>query len=767
MKVLLRETIIVDAASEAGIAKVGVPGALLLLVVIAIAVLLAANPLPAEASHLCGNTGSPAGPFNLQTYEELDWKKTYGRTMELAGLNKLIREASGFKLQKLESGPRSSGSGALVDPYIPPTILKAIAWIESSWIQADYSVPYGDVGPALVSHDCGYGLMQVTTGMQNISGVPNMDQASIGGHYAFNIARGARILASKWNAAPSFRPIVGNRDPRIVEDWYYAVWSYNGFTFKNHPLNYSSSRPAYLCNGTQPRSNYPYQELVFGCVANPPIRDGVRLWASLPVTLPSPSSSALRLDAWNACSGSFNCVGMDMPTPSPSHTDPTNTSLTRNQVIGAPTLSASPGNVTLFAFPNTPSASASITISNIGTGPLVWRLSPSASWLKLSRIQGVSLGTDIGPRASSVTLRADGLPPGVYVGQVVIESLYAVGVPKAISVTLQVSGDIPVPGDYNGDGEMDLAVWRQSSGTWYVRDVAEVQWGVPDDIPVAGDYDGDGKTDPAVWRPSNGTWYVKDIATVQWGVLGDILVPGDYNGDGRTDPAVWRPSNGTWYVKDISTVQWGVLGDIPVPGDYNGDGKTDLAVWRPSNGTWNVKGISPVQWGLVGDIPVPGDYNGDGKSDPAVWRPSDATWYVRGIAKVQWGVSVARHVSGDYDGDGKTDLAVWRASNGTWYVRGIAKVQWGAPDDIPVPGDYNSDGKTDLAVWRPSNGTWYVRGVAKVQWGVAGDIPVPGDYNGDGKTDLAVWRPSNGTWYVRGIATVQWGLPDDIPVTGS
>ena len=135
-------------------------------------------------------------------------------------------------------------------------MLKAIAWIESTWAQADQSVPYGGVGPVLVSHDCGYGLMQVTSGMQNVSGVPSAEQAAIGGHYAFNIAGGARILAEKWNAAPEFRPIVGSRNPRVVEDWYYALWSYNGFSFKNHPQNPALPLPraSYRCDGTQPRT---------------------------------------------------------------------------------------------------------------------------------------------------------------------------------------------------------------------------------------------------------------------------------------------------------------------------------------------------------------------------------------------------------------------------------------------------------------------------------------------------------------------------------
>jgi hypothetical protein len=35
-----------------------------------------------------------------------------------------------------------------------------------------------------------------------------------------------------------------------------------------------------------------------------------------------------------------------------------------------------------------------------------------------------------------------------------------------------LSTDIPVPGDYDGDGDSDFAVIRPSSNTWYVRDPA-------------------------------------------------------------------------------------------------------------------------------------------------------------------------------------------------------------------------------------------------------------------------------------------------------
>ena len=145
-----------------------------------------------------------------------------------------------------------------------------------------------------------------------------------------------------------------------------------------------------------------------------------------------------------------------------------------------------------------------------------------------------------------------------------------------------LGGDIPVPGDYDGDGQADIAVYRPSTGFWVVRTGLQnffssnlgffQQWGgLSGDIPVPGDYDGDGKTGLAVYRPSTGTWYLRGIATAQWGLPGDVPTPGDFDGDGKTDIAVWRPSTGTWYLLQSTTgfttftsVQWGGTGDVPI-----------------------------------------------------------------------------------------------------------------------------------------------------------------------------------------------------------
>jgi hypothetical protein len=247
-----------------------------------------------------------------------------------------------------------------------------------------------------------------------------------------------------------------------------------------------------------------------------------------------------------------------------------------------------------------------------------------------------------------------------------------------------------------GGPATDIAVFRPGTGTWFVRTPVPsmAAWGQNGDVPVPGDYNGDGITDLAVFRPSNNAWYLRTPTPqfVPWGASGDIPVPADYDGNGTTDVAVFRPATGTWFVHTPVpiTVAWGQKGDIPVPGDYDGNGTVDIAVFRPSNNAWYLRTPTPqfVPWGQAGDIPVPGDYDGNRTTDVAVFRPSSGTWDLRTASPkmVQWGQSGDVPVSGDYDGNGTTEVAVFRPGNSAWYLYTPVPqfVAWGESGDEPL-----------------------------------------------------------------------------------
>jgi hypothetical protein len=193
-----------------------------------------------------------------------------------------------------------------------------------------------------------------------------------------------------------------------------------------------------------------------------------------------------------------------------------------------------------------------------------------------------------------------------------------------LTVKLNVCNNFGQPKivDFDRDRRTDSTLWRPSDGRWRIQysngtPAATFYWGAPNDKPVPGDYDGDGGSDAAVFR-SDGFWYIRNssnntMTAIQFGSGTDKPIPADYNGDGRTDIAVYRPSNGTWYflmsgTNQFSARQFGVAEDIPVPEDYDGDERADIAVFRPSQGFWYILRSSNnsfygVQWGAAGDDP--------------------------------------------------------------------------------------------------------------------------------------------------------------------
>jgi len=439
---------------------------------------LAASPSTSRAqwAPTCGTQG----PFNFDTYEAENFVADYGRAIGLAVEGRAVPapytiaagETINVAYQGIESGPRNSRQVASTNRRIPPSIYKSIAWIEANWQNAANTVPWGGAGPVLRSFDCGYGLGQVTTGMANSTGNASARQAVIGTHFLYNIAEGVRILADKWNSAPAYRPIAGKGDPAILEDWYYAIWSYNGFAFSNHPLNpnrdpargevyncYDPSAPGY---GSFFYGDYTYPERVYGCMRYPPKRNGERMYPATIFAMPNfkdPAvANAFRPEAFQSCAPDFTggCPAMDYPTPVKS-SDPTPPASASPSFLADPRFSYSgPTQLGITVSGDGSASSGTVVVSNTGTYIAPFRIRTSQPWLIVQhpgesgrRLQGsVAVGNNVSVVTSSsggrqwgydstlvITVDPAALPSSYNEGTVWLEPLLGSGPVFQVSVT--------------------------------------------------------------------------------------------------------------------------------------------------------------------------------------------------------------------------------------------------------------------------------------------------------------------------------------------
>jgi len=218
-----------------------------------------------------------------------------------------------------------------------------------------------------------------------------------------------------------------------------------------------------------------------------------------------------------------------------------------------------------------------------------------------------------------------------------------------------VPGDRPIAGNWSGAscgaGCFNAGIYRSSTQYFLLDANGDTMVGpapgdryfnlaIPSqatDIPVAGDWNGNGKSKVGLFRPSTCQWFLDYDGDELWNPAvdkqyqfgdcsqGDVPVVGDWVGAGRTRIGVYRhglwilDTNGTGLIGGAMTFTFGGASDIPVPGgwfdqaSYAGVLNQDYLWLLDTNGSQQFDPGQDVEVsygsGTGSDIPVVGNWS--------------------------------------------------------------------------------------------------------------------------------------------------------------
>ncbi len=255
--------------------------------------------------------------------------------------------------------------------------------------------------------------------------------------------------------------------------------------------------------------------------------------------------------------------------------------------------------------------------------------------------------------------------------------------------------DVPLIGDWNGNGIADIAVYRPSGifpdggqqlfpgqGIFFVDVDADRFFDLSEDRNGDGAFTPGG---PPIGEDTNlnGRLDLND-GPFPFSIQGGQPVVGDWNGNGVDKVGVYLPANSS-FVLDINGNRisnpgegpfiYGNPGDRGIVGDWDGDNATQLGVYRSSTRQFlldfdsnRTVGLTELNIfsGSAGTIPIVGDFDGDtqGKAEVGTFLAQDASAQSSLGSGLPAGLgsefvidlgSELLHPAEDRDGDGQID----------------------------------------------------------------------------------------------------------------
>jgi hypothetical protein len=341
--------------------------------------------------------------------------------------------------------------------------------------------------------------------------------------------------------------------------------------------------------------------------------------------------------------------------------------------------------------------------------------------------------------------------------------------PIAVANPPSATGAVTV-GDFNRDGRQDLAVANSSlanvavligngAGGFATAPGSPVRVGSDPASIAVGDFNGDGNQDIATANQGsdnvtillgNGTGAFAPAlgSPIAVGIFPRSVVVGDFNRDGRQDLVVASGVDVTVLLGDgtgrfaptpgspLTVASFPDVTHFIAVGDFNGDGRQDLAVTvtlshvvillGDGSGGFTPGPGSPLAAGTNPTSVAVGDFNGDGRQDLAIPSTSGMTVLlgngVGGFISASGSPFSVGTLAGlvavaDFNGDGIQDLAVTNnhPEGSVTVLLGNGAGGFIPASGSPVPagnrpfwlarGDFNTDGRPDLAVTNSFTGT--------------------------------------------------------------